>query len=63
MKLFTAILSMLTGVMLRRYLFDSSVYAQFWAEDKVGRKEKNCKKKQLNFFLFTSYYGVTIQGR
>ena len=36
---------------LRPYLFDSSVYAYFWAEDKVGRKGKNNKKKQLNFFI------------
>ena len=26
---------------LRPYLFDSSVYEHFWAEDKVGRKGEN----------------------
>ena len=31
---------------LRPYLFDSSVYEHFWAEDKVGRK----RKKLINFF-------------
>ena len=28
----------------RPYLFDSSVYEHFWAEDKVGRKGKHYKK-------------------
>ena len=36
---------------IRPYLFDSSVYAHFWAEDKVGRKGEKNKKLLIFFYL------------
>ena len=56
---------------VRPYLFDSSVYAHFWAEDKVGRKGGgkaieffylhlifiyNPRSVEDKRFLFTSYF-------